>query len=73
MTGYYKIATCDRCGFEKRIPKDDPDDLLRLPNGWQGIVTPKKWDLCPICKSIYNEMMFDFIGRRNDEHDTKRD
>lgn len=61
--GMYKIITCDRCGFELRIPRNEADQMTaRLPDGW-GCAEGKaqETDLCPVCYEKYKDLTKDFM------------
>ena len=65
--GIYKIITCDRCGFELRIPKKEADEMTaRLPNGW-GCAEGKaqETDLCPKCLEEYKKLVKNFMEEVN--------
>ena len=51
----YKIITCDRCGFELRIPEKEADKMTsRLPDDWGFTYgEPHGSDLCPKCFEEY--------------------
>lgn len=63
--GIYKIITCDRCGFEYRIPKEEADAMTkRLPEGW-GFASGKahETDLCPKCLEEYKKLVRNFMEK----------
>ena len=63
--GIYKIITCDRCGFELRIPKNEADQMTaRLPDNW-GVTyeKPHGSDLCPKCFKEYQILVSKFMKK----------
>ena len=67
--GMYKIVTCDRCGFEVRIPRKEADEMSgRVPEGW-GFAhgKPQQSDLCPKCLKEYEILVNKFMLGGDDE------
>lgn len=61
--GIYKIITCDRCGFELRIPEKEADKMTsRLPDDWGFTYgEPHGSDLCPKCFKEYKVLVSKFM------------
>ena len=61
--GIYMIITCDRCGFELRIPRNEADQMTaRLPDDWGWAVgKAQETDLCPACFEKYKRLSRDFM------------
>lgn len=74
--GIYKIITCDRCGFELRIPKYEADQMTaRLPDNWGSAEgKAQENDLCPTCFEKYKRLSRDFMQytKRIDEIQIER-
>lgn len=66
--GIFKIVTCDRCGFEKRVTKNDDEWMIRLPLNWgSASIFPLHWDLCPSCYDEFKVIVKEFVKGDNDE------
>ena len=63
--GIFKIVTCDRCGFEVRIPREEAKIMgSRVPDGWGfALGTAQETDLCPACYKEYKRLTEIFMRR----------
>lgn len=71
--GMYKIVTCDRCGYEVRIPKSEADKMAsRIPDGWSFTYGKSHGsDLCPKCFEKYKILVRNFMKGADDESNQK--